>query len=72
MADLFEPRTGFTALSFAYSLAAIVAGFTPSITQILGTATDGAWWHPGIVLALMSCVTLGGALAAVRLRHRAD
>lgn len=69
MADLFEPRTGFTALGFAYSLAAIVAGFAPSITQLLGQATDGAWWHPGIVLAVMSLVTVAGALAAVRLRR---
>ncbi|WP_028279476.1 MFS transporter [Arthrobacter sp. H5] len=71
MADIFEARTGFTALSFAYSLAAIVAGFAPSITQAFGEATDGAWWHPGVVLALMSVLTLAGALAAVRLRARA-
>jgi hypothetical protein len=70
MADIFNPRTAFTALSFAYSLAAIIAGFVPSITQAFGQATDGAWWHPGIVLAALSLVTLAGALAAVRLRAR--
>jgi MFS family permease len=70
MADIFDPRTGFTALSFAYSLAAIIAGFVPSITQAFGKATDGAWWHPGIVLVVLSLVTLVGALAAVRLRAR--
>ncbi|MHA7261752.1 MFS transporter [Arthrobacter sp. TMN-37] len=70
MADIFNPRTAFTALSFAYSLAAIAAGFVPSITQAFGQATDGAWWHPGIVLAVLSLVTFVGALLAVRLRAR--
>ncbi|GAB3549828.1 MFS transporter [Arthrobacter tumbae] len=69
MADLFEPSTSFTALSFSYSIAAIVAGFAPSITQAFGTATDGAWWHPGVVLALMSLVTVAGATAAARMRR---
>ncbi|PPB49131.1 MFS transporter [Arthrobacter pityocampae] len=68
MADIFTPATAFTALSFAYSIAAIVAGFAPSITQQFGIATDGAWWHPGVVLAAMSLVTAAGALGAVRLR----
>jgi MFS family permease len=70
MADIFQPATAFTALSFAYSIAAIVAGFAPSITQRFGIATDGAWWHPGVVLAVMSLVTVAGALGAVRLRTR--
>ncbi|MBG6224471.1 MFS family permease [Arthrobacter sp. CAN_A2] len=70
MADLFKPATAFTALSFAYSIAAIVAGFAPSVTQRFGIATDGAWWHPGVVLAAMSLVTVAGALGAVRLRSR--
>ena len=70
MADIFDPRTGFTALSFAYSLAAIIAGFVPSITQAFGRTTDGAWWHPGIVLVVLSLVTLVGAIFAVRLRAR--
>ena len=69
MADIFKPATAFTALSFAYSIAAIVAGFAPSITQRFGIATDGAWWHPGVVLAAMSLVTVAGALGAVRLRN---
>ncbi|WP_422390606.1 MFS transporter [Arthrobacter sp. N1] len=70
MADIFKPATAFTALSFAYSIAAIVAGFAPSITQRFGIATDGAWWHPGVVLAAMSLVTVAGAIGAVRLRAR--
>jgi MFS family permease len=73
MADIFKPATAFTALSFAYSIAAIIAGFGPSITQRFGIATDGAWWHPGVVLAAMSLVTVAGALGAVRLRsHLTD
>lgn len=68
MADLFEPSTSFTALSLAYSFAAIVAGFAPAITQVFGTATNGAWWHPGVVLAIMSLVTVVGAMAAARMR----
>ncbi len=71
MADIFKPATAFTALSFAYSIAAIIAGFAPSITQQFGIATDGAWWHPGVVLAAMSLITLIGALGAVSLRSRA-
>ncbi len=70
MADLFEPSTSFTALSFSYSIAAIVAGFAPSITQAFGEATDGAWWHPGVVLALMSLVTVAGATAAARIQRK--
>ena len=70
MADLFPARTGFTALSLAYSFAGILAGFTPAITSGFGQATDGAWWHPGVVLALMSVVTLIGALAAGRMTRR--
>ncbi|MFC3300357.1 Inner membrane metabolite transport protein yhjE [Arthrobacter agilis] len=70
MADIFKPATAFTALSFAYSIAAIIAGFAPSITQQFGIATDGAWWHPGVVLAAMSLITLAGALGAVGLRSR--
>ena len=69
MADLFRPETAFTALSFAYSIAAIIAGFAPSITQRFGIATEGAWWHPGVVLAVMSLVTAAGAIGAVHLRR---
>ncbi|MCC9144705.1 MULTISPECIES: MFS transporter [unclassified Arthrobacter] len=70
MADLFPARTGFTAMSLAYSIAGILSGFTPSITQAFSTATDGAWWHPGVVLALMSVITIAGALAAQRMTRR--
>ena len=71
MADLFPARTGFTALSLAYSFAGILAGFTPAITSAFGRVTDSAWWHPGVVLALMSIVTIIGALTAGRMTRRA-
>ncbi|WP_246168397.1 MFS transporter [Arthrobacter luteolus] len=67
MADLFPARTGFTAMSLAYSFAGIAAGFTPAVTQLFSNATGAAWWHPGAVLALMSLITIGGALAAGRM-----
>ncbi len=66
MADLFPARTGYTAMSLAYSFAGIAAGFTPAVTQLFSEATSAAWWHPGAVLALMSVITIGGALAAAR------
>ena len=67
MADLFPARTGFTAMSVAYSFAGILAGFTPAVTQVFSDATGAAWWHPGAVLALMSLVTIAGALGAARM-----
>ena len=70
MADLFPARTGFTAMSLAYSIAGILSGFTPSITQVFSEGTGGAWWHPGVVLALMSLITIGGALAAQHMTRR--
>lgn len=66
MADLFPARTGYTAMSLAYSFAGIAAGFTPAVTQLFSEATSAAWWHPGAVLALMSLITIAGALAAAR------
>ncbi|MER1996838.1 MAG: MFS transporter [Arthrobacter sp.] len=66
MADLFPARTGYTAMSLAYSFAGIAAGFTPAVTQLFSEATGAAWWHPGAVLALMSLITIAGALAAAR------
>ncbi|WP_323745621.1 MFS transporter [Arthrobacter gandavensis] len=66
MADLFPARTGYTAMSLAYSFAGIAAGFTPAVTQLFSDATGAAWWHPGAVLALMSLITIAGSLAAAR------
>ena len=66
MNDLFPDHFRYSALSFAYALAATVSGFVPIITFQLGVTTDFAWWHPGIVLALLSVITLVAAWAAAR------
>ncbi|MDQ2697525.1 MAG: MFS transporter [Actinomycetota bacterium] len=66
MNDLFPDHFRYSALSFAYALAATISGFIPFATLALGEATDYAWWHPGIVLALLSAVTLVSAWLASR------
>lgn len=68
MSDLFPSEVRYSALSVAYSIAALLTSFVPSLTLLLGSATGNAWWHPGIVLALMSVITLIAAWAAAR-RH---
>jgi hypothetical protein len=35
-------------------------------------ATDNAWWHPGIVLAALSAITLVAALVAPRISVSTD
>jgi MFS family permease len=66
MAELFEGASRYSALSIAYSIAAVVSGFIPAITASLSKATNAAWWHPGVVLAILSALTLVAALIAVR------
>ncbi|MGK3952765.1 MFS transporter [Microbacterium sp. I2] len=68
MNDLFPDNFRYSALSFAYALAATISGFVPYLTFELGTATGFAWWHPGVVLAIMSAVTLVSAWLATRRR----
>ncbi len=70
--ELFDERYRYSALGFAYALAAVVAGFVPFLTGALGTATGNAWWHPAIVLAAMSLITLVSALIAIRIRVDRD
>jgi MFS family permease len=70
--ELFDERYRYTALGFAYSLSAVVAGFVPYLTGALGAATDNAWWHPAIVLSVMSIITLVSALYAIRIRVDRD
>ncbi|WAC66102.1 MFS transporter [Agrococcus sp. SL85] len=72
MQELFRGRHAYSALSVAYAIAAVVSGFIPTVTEALGTATDGAWWHPGLVLAVLSALTLVGAIAAGRMRRLGD
>jgi MFS family permease len=66
MNDLFPDSFRYSALSFAYALAATISGFVPYLTFELGVATDFAWWHPGVILAIMSAVTLVAAWFATR------
>ncbi|WP_344063156.1 MFS transporter [Microbacterium pumilum] len=66
MNDLFPDHFRYSALSISYAIAATVSGFVPIVTAALGGATDFAWWHPGIVLAILSAVTLVAAWAASR------
>lgn len=66
MADLFPGRLRYSAMSIAYSIAAVISGFVPAITDGLGIATHTAWWHPGIVLGIMSLVSAVAAFASVR------
>jgi MFS family permease len=68
MNDLFPDRFRYSALSLSYALAATISGFVPSLTFSLGLATGNAWWHPGVILAVMSVITLVAAWAASRLR----
>ncbi len=66
MSDLFPGRWRYSALAFAYSIAAVISGFIPAVTLSIGEATSFAWWHPGIVLAVLSIVTLLAAGVAAR------
>jgi MFS family permease len=64
LSELFEARFRYSAISIAYSFAAVISGFIPAVTLILGEATDQAWWHAGLVLAILSAITLVSALLA--------
>ena len=66
MNDLFPDAFRYSALSFAYALAATVGGFVPLVTGALAVGTNYAWWHPGVVLAALSAATLVAAWAASR------
>ena len=72
MADLFGGPIRYSALSIAYALAAVVSGFIPLATASLAAATNSAWWHPGIVLAILSILTLVSAIAAARWKRPVD
>lgn len=72
MADLFGGPIRYSALSIAYAVAAVIAGLVPLATAGLAAATNSAWWHPGVVLAILSVVTLAGAITAARWPRPAD
>jgi MFS family permease len=68
--DLFDERYRYSALGFAYSIAAVVSGFVPAFTLTIGEATGNAWWHPAVVLAGLSIITLLATLQAGRMALR--
>lgn len=72
MSDLFPSDVRYSGLSVAYSIAALLTAFVPALTLLLGNATGNAWWHPGIVLGIMSVITLVAALFAARRRPIID
>ena len=67
MNDLFPDHFRYSALSISYAIAATVSGFVPLVTLALGEETGYAWWHPGVVLALLSAITLVSAWVASRM-----
>jgi len=66
MANIFGGSVRYSALSIAYAVAAALSGIVPFATQSLSNATDAAWWHPGVVLALLSVITLVASVVASR------
>lgn len=68
MNDLFPDHFRYSALSFAYAIAATITAFVPFITDELGKATNFSWWYPGVVLAVLSAITLVSAWFASRRR----
>jgi MFS family permease len=69
LSELFDGRFRYAAISFAYAVAAVISGFIPAITLGFGEATGYPWWHPAIVLAVMSVIT---AVSAAFARRRVE
>ena len=67
MSDLFDEKSRYTALAFSYNVGASVAATLPFFLTLMRVATDNAWWHPGIVLAGLSLITLLSAMVAARI-----
>jgi MFS family permease len=72
MADIFGGPIRYSALSIAYAIAAVIAGLVPLATSGLAAATNSAWWHPGVVLAILSVFTLAAAIIAARWKRPVD
>ncbi|WP_309620242.1 MFS transporter [Salinibacterium sp.] len=72
MANIFGGPVRYSALSIAYAVAAALSGIIPFATQGLSIATEGAWWHPGVVLAAISLITLVCAVIASRWTRAVD
>jgi MFS family permease len=72
MSDIFGGPIRYSALSIAYAIAAVISGLIPLATAGLAAATHSAWWHPGIVLAILSVFTLAAAIIAARWKRPVD
>jgi len=66
--EIFDERYRYSALGIAYSIAAVVSGFVPALTLAIGEATNNVWWHPGVVLAAMSLISLLASVQAGRMK----
>jgi MFS family permease len=64
MSELFDEQARYTALALSYNVAAAIAATLPFFLTLMRVATDNAWWHPGVVLAGLSLITLVSALGA--------
>ena len=72
MSDLFDEKARYTALALSYNIGASIAATLPFFLTLMRVATDNAWWHPGIVLAALSAITLVAALVAPRMSVSTD
>ena len=72
MANIFGGPVRYSAISIAYAVAAALSGIIPFATQGLSIASGGAWWHPGVVLAIISAITLVCAIVASRWTRAVD
>ncbi|MDQ1564173.1 MAG: hypothetical protein QOI14_1124 [Actinomycetota bacterium] len=72
MSNMFGGPIRYSALSIAYSIAAVISGLIPLTTAALANATSSAWWTPGIVLAILSVLTLVSAIVAARWKRPVD
>lgn len=70
MSDLFDEKARYTALALSYNVAAAIAATLPFFLTLMRVATDNAWWHPGVVLAGLSLITLVSALFAGTMSSR--
>lgn len=70
MSELFDEKARYTALALSYNIGAAIAATLPFLLTLMRVATDNAWWHPGIVLAALSAITLLSALTAARMSIR--
>jgi MFS family permease len=64
LAELFGARIRYSAIAFAYAIAAIISGFLLPLTYAFGEAVAYAWWHPAVVLAAISLITAVSAFVA--------